>query len=82
MHPQPPARLIAANNMRTMQQWNDLDHTAKVALLAALTPAEIRAQASVLAVAGERSIESVLNGWRVLGYAPEDRIAAAKAARV
>jgi hypothetical protein len=60
--------LILMSGMKTPEQWRAMGFDAKGEWLADLSPIQLRAQASVLAVASRREVSAVLQAWIANGY--------------
>lgn len=72
----PLTRLVAANGMKSNEEWTTLNHYGKVVWLASLTDLEVRAQASIGALAGRSTVDAVLGAWVTCGYLSRERAAA------
>lgn len=69
--------LVAGNGMYAVEEFNALGLVAKESYLNSLTPIEVRAQASVLAAAGRRTVKQVLTAWIATGIISSERAVAA-----
>ncbi len=69
--------LIVANGMLTADEWWGGTAVAKAIWLACLDDRQVRAQASVIAVARCISVSLVLLIWMSIGLLPSERMVAA-----
>lgn len=73
--------LVVADGMKDVAEWNAYTLESKAAWLAALSDLEVRAQASVLAVAARRPVTAIINAWQALGLLDAARAVAVMQAR-
>ena len=73
--------LIVADGMLTAEEFDALVHFQRVRYLATLDVVQLRAQASVLAVARLVSVEYIVGGWIAQGLVSHERAISAMMVR-